>query len=149
MMTTATSDYLSHISDDPYRSLCSPEGADTWLLTRSEAIVQYLNPGDAKWFMEGEPMCRFKCYSVIFDTYPDTAIVASEFLETDRRCDICVICHISTEEFLPFIPSRHMKSKPREYWPEDESPEEEHEKNFHTLSISQIFTHCKRMRAPI
>ena len=32
-----------------------------------------------------------------------------------------------------------MESKPREYWPEDESPEEEHEKYFHTLSITHIF----------
>lgn len=148
-MTTATSDYLSHISDDPYRALRSPEDTDTWLLPRSEAIVQYLNPGDAKWFMKREPMSRLKGNSIVFDADTNTAIIASEFLETHGRRYISVICHISTEEFLPFIPSRHMKSKPREYWPEDESPEEEHEKNFHTLSISQIFTHCKRMRAPI
>lgn len=144
MMSTATGHYLGDFPDDSYRALRSPEYADTWLFPRSKSVVQYLNPGDTKWAMKREPMCRFKSNSILFNSYPDTAIVASEFLETHSSSDISIIGHFSTKEFLPFIPSRHIKSKPREYWPQDESPEEEHEKNFHMLSIPHIFHHCKR-----
>lgn len=88
-------------------------------------------------------MSRFKRDSIIFDAYSNTAIVASEFLETDSRSDISIIGHLTAKEFLPSAPSWHMKSKPREYWPQDESPEEEHEKNFHMPSIPQNFHPCK------
>lgn len=84
-------------------------------------------------------MSGLKRDSIIFDAYPDTAIIASEFLETNSRGDISIIGDFSTKQFLPSAPSRYMKSKPREYWPEDESPEEEHEKYFHTLTIPQNF----------
>ena len=148
-MTTATSHYLRDISDDSYRALRSSHEADTGLLPRGKCITQYLNPGNTKRFVKREPMSWLKCYSIILDTHAYTAIIASEFFETYSRCDICVICHFSTEHFLPFIPTWHIVSKPREYWPEDECPEEKHEKYFHRLIVSQIFHHCKSLRAPI
>ncbi len=105
MTRTAASDYLSHISDDPYRALRCPEYAGAGLFPRNKSVAQYLNPGNAKRFVKREPMSRLKCYSVVLDADPNTAVIASEFLQTHGRRDICVICHLSTEHFLPFIPS--------------------------------------------
>lgn len=135
VMLTATSDYLGDFTDDAYRALRGSEDTSTGELSRGKSVAQYLNPWDTKWFVKREQMSRLKRDSIIFDAYPDTAIIASEFLETDSRGDISIIGDFTTKEFLPSIPSWHIKSKPREYWPEDESPEEEHEKYFHTLSI--------------
>jgi hypothetical protein len=95
--------------------------------------------------MKWEPTSRLKGNSIVFDSHTNTAIIASEFLQTHGRGHFGIIGDFSPEEFLPSIPSRHMKSKPGEYWPEDENPEEEHEKYLHSLSISQICTHCKRV----
>jgi hypothetical protein len=144
MTRTAASDYLSHISDDPYRALRCPEYAGAGLFPRNKSVAQYLNPGNAKRFVKREPKSRTKGNPIVLDTDTDTAIIASEFLQTDSRGYICIICYLSAKGFLPFIPPRHIKSEPRQYWPEDESPEQEHEKYFHILSIAYMFHHCKR-----
>lgn len=86
--------------------------------------------------MEEEKECRFKGDTVVLDTYADTAIIVSEFFETDRWCEVRIIGHVSTEEFLPFLPASYVVGHVADERPEDECPEEEHEKYFHADSVS-------------
>ena len=89
--------------------------------------------------MKEEKKCRFKSYSVVFDTDSDTTIVVSEFLETDRGSEISIVGDITSEEFLPLAPTSDMVGHPRDNGPENKSPEKEHKKDFHGDSVSQVF----------
>lgn len=117
MMPTATSHYLGDFTDDAYRALRGSEDTDAGELSRGKSIAQYLNPWNTERFVKREPMSGLKRDSIIFDAYPDTAIVASKLFETNCCRDISIIGHLTAKEFLPSTPSWHMKSKPREYWP--------------------------------
>lgn len=86
--------------------------------------------------MKEEKKCRLKSYSVVFDTDSDTTVVVSEFLETDRSSEIGIVGDITAEEFLPLAPTSDIIGHPGDDGPENESPKEEHKKDFHTYSVS-------------
>lgn len=90
--------------------------------------------------MKQEKKCRLESDTIVFDTNSDTTVVSSEFFETDRICEVCVVSDIAAEKFLPLTPACHMVGHPTDDGPQDESPEKEHKKDFHAHSVSQVFT---------
>jgi hypothetical protein len=136
VIPTPSCDNLGNFARDTDVTLRSMEHTDTREFPRSIPIREDLNPGDTEWLVKKEKYGWSEGDTVLLNSYTDTAIIISEFFETDRSGEIRIVCGFTTEEFLPFFPASDVIGHRGDEWPENEGPEEEHEKYFHTHSVS-------------
>lgn len=137
-LTGSAGDFCS-ITHDSDIALRGMKDTNFWKFSDTCLKRENLNPGNAEWFMKQEKKCRLESDTIVFDTNSDTTVVPSEFFETDRICQVCVVGDIAAEKFLPLTPACHMVGHPTDDGPQNESPKKEHKKDFHTHSVPQVF----------
>lgn len=131
VICTCVRHYFTYLAIDIDIALLCMEYTNAGYTTGCVFKRKYLCPGNTEGFMKQEKNSWAKGDPVVLDTNADDSIIVSEFLKTDRTCDISIVCDISTKKFFPFFPTSNLIGRPHDDGPETQNGDNEEKEDFH------------------